>query len=140
GLTFCPNPTGSADLKGPEAGTPTNVMPVYITCTVFALFHPSYLDNLQKNIEIWLERNDSHPHYAAMLEFKNQGYQRKASNLKKIRNDLIHIMGSRITWEAAIGKTIGLLVSENKLDEQDSDNIINYLGKEFVAALTNSMK
>lgn len=94
-------------------------------------------NELQKRIEGWIESNVSHPHISEMQAFKNSNYDRKNFDLKKIRNDLIHIVGSSMAWEVAIGKTIGLLINDDRITFTDENGLFCYLGKPLVDAVLN---
>lgn len=96
-------------------------------------------DELVSKINAWLENvnNKNHSHYNDILDFKNKGYKRKSHNIKKIRNDILHLVGSPLNWEVAIGKTIGRLLSENisKNTGNTENSIFNYLGDKLVNTL-----
>jgi predicted ATPase len=91
--------------------------------------------DLQIKINEWLSSNPSHPHHAIMTIF-SKNYDRKDFDLKEIRNDLMHIIGKPIAWELAVGKTIGKLISQNKLDNNDDNSIVAYLGSNLHSFLS----
>lgn len=101
-----------------------------LTDEVLALTDNAW-EKLEQKIEMWLNSNNSHIHYHEMLEFKESGYDRKNFNLKKIRNDLLHLMGSPTSWEVLIGKTLGKLIKEDRLKSADENSIYNYLGQKL---------
>ncbi len=83
-------------------------------------------------IEEWLSKNIKHKNFGVMLSFKEQGYDRKNYNIKKIRNDLMGIIGSNLDWEIAIGKVIGKLSYKESVDFSMDGSIFNFLGKKLV--------
>lgn len=94
--------------------------------------------DLQIKINEWLSSSPSHPHHAIMTNF-SKNYDRKNFDLKEIRNDLMHIIGKPIAWELAIGKTIGKLISQNKLDNnKDDHSLAAYLGSSLHAFLSTN--
>lgn len=94
-------------------------------------------EELKQCIDRWIELNVSHPHHAEMLAFKESNYDRKNFDLKNIRNDLMHVTGKSMAWEVAVGKTIGKLISEDKIESAEDDSIFCYLGNKLVSALLN---
>ncbi|CAM2746702.1 TPA: AAA family ATPase [Legionella pneumophila] len=95
-------------------------------------------DELVRRIETWLSNKQSHPHYQVMLNFKDSGYDRQNFNLKEIRNDLMYLIEKPVSWEVAIGKTIGKLVAKDELKKNTAPNshdIAAYLGERLVEIL-----
>lgn len=95
-------------------------------------------DELIKKIDDWLPNHQNHAHYEVMLDFKNSGYNRQNFNLKEIRNDLMYLTGKPISWEVAIGKTLGKLISTNQLKKTiapNSHDLASYLGERLVDVL-----
>jgi hypothetical protein len=90
-------------------------------------------DLLKSKIDNWLQMNSSHSHYSVMTSFKSAGYNRKDFDFKKIRNDLMHIIGSPLTWEMVVGKVIGNSVSKNTF-QYHADSLGDYLGKNLIEA------
>ncbi|HAU1190893.1 TPA: AAA family ATPase [Legionella pneumophila] len=95
-------------------------------------------DELITRIDDWLLNHQTHTHYQIMLNFKKSGYDRQNFDLKEIRNDLMHLIGKPISWEIAIGKTIGKLIAANQLKTTTSTNshdLASYLGKRLIELL-----
>lgn len=87
-------------------------------------------DDLKERISRWIDSNPDHSHFSVMKSFSDKGFPRKSFNIKKIRNDLMGIIGSDKPWEVAVGQVIG------KKDFLDSDNSIkNYLGDKIINTL-----
>ena len=91
--------------------------------------------NLKKKIDEWVEKNTEHPHYSAMQKFKESNYDRKNSNLKEIRNDLMHIIGSSKPWEVVVGQVIASLNWDEQTDFSEDGNIYNFLGEKVTKNL-----
>lgn len=92
-------------------------------------------DLLLKAIDAWLEINESHPNHTNILKFKEEGYDRQNFDLKDIRNDIMHIIGSKMAWEVAIGKTLGKIFSNTCPDSLDQNSICKYLGEKLISEL-----
>lgn len=75
---------------------------------------------LKDRIERWLADNTTHPHYAAMREFSETGFNRRDANLKEIRNDLVGLMGSNKPWEILVGQSIASFSSNPRLPAPSS--------------------
>ena len=90
--------------------------------------------DFKSKLDDWIAINMHHPHHEIFLSFQRGGYDRKDFDLKNIRNDLIHLLGSNLTWESAVGKVIGHSFKENNFDYSEG-GLGNYLGKNFVNTL-----
>jgi len=66
---------------------------------------------LRDRIEQWLVTNDAHPHYQHMRAFRDSGFDRRAADLKDVRNDLVGLMNSNKPWEVLVGQTIAGLTA-----------------------------
>lgn len=87
-------------------------------------------------VERWIaEKKEKHPHYSAMVAFKEGGYDRRMFNLKEIRTDLMHIIGSNKPWEVAVGQVIGALRLQGDIDFDKDGSIYKFLGEKLVKAL-----
>lgn len=96
-------------------------------------------EQLKKPIDDWLNANTSHSHYSEMKRFKECGYDRKNHNIKKLRNDLMGIIGSNKPWEAVVGKTIAAVISSDRRNFEDG-GILSYLGNKIVENLDIIMR
>lgn len=92
-------------------------------------------DELKDTIDNWLNINSSHCHFVDMQRFKDSDYDRKSFDLKNIRNDLMHIIGKPVAWEVAVGKTIGKLISEEKINSELEHSLCDYLGEKLVNSI-----
>lgn len=90
---------------------------------------------MQQRIETWIASNSTHPKYAEMVLFRNEGYQRKTHQLKQIRNDLIGLSNSNKPWEIAVGQTIGKLKTGQVPIDDGGNKLANYLGEKLIANL-----
>ncbi|NVK52807.1 MAG: AAA family ATPase [Flavobacteriaceae bacterium] len=86
---------------------------------------------LEIEIEKWLKAFADHSKYEVMTAFKDSGYNRKAFDLKEIRNIIIGLTGSSKPWEIAVGQTISKLVT-GQIPKDFADNkLCNYLGNKL---------
>lgn len=91
---------------------------------------------LISKMDQWVTENkDKHAHYSAMLAFKNAKYDRRMCNLKEIRTDLMHIIGSNKPWEVAVGQVLGKLVVNQEVDFAKDGSIFQFLGEKIVTTL-----
>lgn len=90
---------------------------------------------MQQRIETWIASNPTHPKYEEMVLFKDGGFQRKAHQLKQIRNDLIGLSNSNKPWEIAVGQTIGRLKIGQIAIDNSENKIANYLGDKIIGIL-----
>ena len=92
-------------------------------------------DRLKGKIDRWLELNSDHEHYAVMKDFKDRGYDRKNSKIKKIRNDLMGIIGSERPWEAVVGRTIANMTWNDNTNFNEDGKLLSFLGEKIVKTL-----
>lgn len=92
-------------------------------------------DQVKESIDKWLDENSQHPHFEIMRKFKADGYLRKESDLKEIRNDLMGIIGSNKPWEVAVGQTIAKLRCDLDSNCNREGKITTYLGTKVVENL-----
>ena len=91
----------------------------------------SWVD-LEAKIENWLQNNSSHSHYKTMLEFKEGGYDRKAENVKALRNDFMGLLESTMPWTVAVGRTIAAIDKDDVRDGKSETGLGTFLGKKLV--------
>jgi len=89
-------------------------------------------DQLKEGVETWLGTNMEHPHYSVMREFKDGRYNRKDSDIKAIRNDLMGIIGSEKPWEVIVGQVIANLTWNNNTNFEEEGKMVSYLGKKVI--------
>jgi len=89
-------------------------------------------DQLKGRIKTWLKANATHPHFSAMKIFKDNGYDRKDSDIKVIRNDLMGIIGSEKPWEVVVGQVIAKLTWDNSTNFQEEGKMLSFLGRKVV--------
>jgi len=92
-------------------------------------------NELKRRINQWIEKNPEHVHYDTMKKFKDKGYDRKNTNIKEIRNDLMHIIGSPKPWEVVVGKVIANLRWNEDTDFSEEGSIYSFLGEKVVKNL-----
>ena len=97
-------------------------------------------DCLKEKVDSWLKINHDHGHYAIMSNFKDEGYDRKNFDLKKIRNDLMGIIGSEKPWEVAVGQTIATMTWNDNTDFNEDGKLLSFLGEKIVRTLLPSNK
>ena len=90
---------------------------------------------LKAKVNSWLKINHDHGHYAIMRNFKDEGYDRKNFDLKKIRNDLMGIIGSEKPWEVAVGQTIATMTWNDNTDFNEDGKLLSFLGEKVVKTL-----
>jgi hypothetical protein len=78
-------------------------------------------------IDAWIEHNEGHKFHAEMVSFRSGGLDRKAFNLKNIRNILVGIISNK-PWEVLVGQTISR-VARNGGGSAGKDSIEEYLGE-----------
>lgn len=87
--------------------------------------------NLQAEIVKWIAAFGSHSKYAVVCAFRDSGYDRKAFDLKEIRNILIGLTPSAKPWEVAIGQTISQLIRGQVAKSFDPNKLCNFLGQKL---------
>lgn len=92
--------------------------------------------NLQVEIEKWLATFTTHAKFAQMFAFKNEGYNRKAFDLKEIRNIIIGLTETSKPWEVSVGQVIGQFVNTAIAKDTADNKLCNFLG----AKLTNKLR
>ena len=88
-------------------------------------------EEIHGRIEAWIASNESHPRYADVLAFREQGYQRKTYQLKYIRNILVGLSNSSKPWEIAVGQTLGKLKIGQLPIDYGENKCANYLGEKI---------
>jgi ABC-type cobalamin/Fe3+-siderophores transport system ATPase subunit len=91
-------------------------------------------DNLQKQIQLFIQESTHHPYYAEMKKFVDEGCDRKNANLKKIRMVLAGFITNK-PWEVLVGQSIAALLS-NPVNE-DENSLSSYLGIKVCRCLLN---
>ena len=92
-------------------------------------------EQLKGRIDIWLKGNDNHQHFQRVKDFQDCGLDRKNYDLKEIRNDLMHFIGSSKPWEVAVGQVIASLTWSGTTDFSQNGSIYNYLGEKLFKEL-----
>lgn len=86
---------------------------------------------LEQEIEKWLIAFAGHEKQPTMQAFKDSAYNRKAFDLKEIRNILIGLTSSTKPWEIVVGQTIGRLVTGHTAKDFNDNKLCNYLGNKL---------
>ena len=97
-------------------------------------------DCLKAKVNSWLKIHRDHGHYAIMSNFKDEGYDRKNFDLKKIRNDLMGIIGSEKPWEVAVGQAIATMTWNDNTDFNEDGKLLSFLGEKIVRTLLPNNK
>lgn len=92
-------------------------------------------DRLVTGIHSWIAQNQQHPHHEAMTAFSKE-FDRKNTDVKIIRNDIMGIIGSNKPWEVAVGQVIGQLEAGESVPVV-ADSIRDYLGEKLLNELLN---
>ncbi len=88
---------------------------------------------LQTKLEKWIQDNQGHPQYEDAKKFQEEGWNRKQSQLKNLRNVIVSIAGSTKPWEVAVGRAIAGL---SKKERSTSEHCLaKYLGDKLVDEL-----
>lgn len=90
-------------------------------------------------IEDWLKHNSSHPHFQLMKDFKNSGYDRKNHDIKKIRYDLLGIIGTDKPWEVSVGQSIAKLIFNDHINFTTENKLFNFLGEKISKQLLDKL-
>lgn len=80
---------------------------------------------LQERILKWVETNTAHNYQPQMQAFVVGGFDRKAHDLKEIRNIVVGLMSNK-PWEVLVGQAIAALVAGN--GELGPNSLRTYLG------------
>lgn len=98
---------------------------------VLALMKTNW-EELRERLDKWVEQNPEHSQIAAMVQFRDAGWDRQNADLKLLRNILLAVAGSNKPWEVIVGQAIAGL----KNHRQQGDNSLDeYLGPKIIAAL-----
>ena len=92
-------------------------------------------DDLKKKIDDWIKKSTEHQHCSVMQQFKESGYDKKNSDLKEIRNDLMGIISSSKPWEVVVGQVIANLNWTEETDFSKEGSIYNFLGEKTIKNL-----
>jgi ABC-type lipoprotein export system ATPase subunit len=92
-------------------------------------------NDLKSKIDYWLSNNHEHKHFHQVKAFKDNGFDRKSGGIKDIRNDLMHMAGSSMSWEVAVGKSLGKIIGEGAINDEDDNSIFKYLGADLTELL-----
>ena len=65
--------------------------------------------SLQADLEKWIKDHPEHPQYEDTVKFKESGWNRQEFQLKDLRNVIVSITGSTLSWEIAVGRSIAQL-------------------------------
>ncbi|RZB30054.1 MAG: hypothetical protein SRB1_02334 [Desulfobacteraceae bacterium Eth-SRB1] len=88
-------------------------------------------DSARVGIEKWMQDNTSHPHFDAMRSFAQSSFDRRLSNIKTIRNDILGILGCDKPWEVVVGKAIASIAESNNHTYSEG-KMADFLGKKVV--------
>jgi energy-coupling factor transporter ATP-binding protein EcfA2 len=72
---------------------------------------------VKNDIDVWLGGNPNHSHHTEMEAFKKGGFARKEFQLKTVRNDLLGIIGTNLSWEDAVGIALSKLNVNSTAEE-----------------------
>lgn len=79
----------------------------------------------QESARAWVVANGVHPYHADMSAFVDGGFDRKAHDLKTIRNILVGLMSTK-PWEVLVGQTIAALARNG--GPSDEGSLRDFLG------------
>ncbi|MDO9579291.1 MAG: hypothetical protein Q7J06_01810, partial [Bacteroidales bacterium] len=88
-------------------------------------------NSVRIGIEKWIQDNTLHPHFGAMCSFAQSSFDRRLSNIKTIRNDILGILGCDKPWEVVVGKAIASIAESNNYAYSEG-KMANFLGKKVV--------
>lgn len=91
---------------------------------------------LMTRISTWIANNETHPHFADVSLFAENGFDRRNADLKVIRNDLVGLLGSNKPWEILVGQGIASVARGEGLTRPDS--LTDYLGDKLSGAVLRS--
>lgn len=97
-------------------------------------------NKVKKGMNSWLRVNTGHRNYNEMLNFKRKRFDRRGLKLKKLRNDIMGIIGSEKPWEVAVGQVISQFKYDDSTDFCADGSLATYLGKKLVKALLPKRK
>lgn len=89
---------------------------------------------LRQKIEEWLVSFEDHERWEEMKAFRESGFDRRSHDLKKIRNVLVGITGSKKPWEVAVGQAI----ANTDPSEGNGHSIVDYLGNAAFESLVSN--
>lgn len=107
----------------------------FIVCDETLVVLGTTWPSVEQEIEKWLVAFVGHTKHAQMQAFKDSGYNRKAFDLKEIRNILIGLTGSSKPWEIAVGLAISKLITGQNAKDFTNNKLCNYLGQKFADVL-----
>lgn len=102
---------------------------------VLTSLNTTWID-VQNGVRNWIENNPSHKNINEMKKFA-EDFDRQKRSLKKIRNDLMGIIGSNKPWEVAVGCVIGRICKKELSIDYSEGKICQYLSKTLVAEIIN---
>ncbi len=91
-------------------------------------------DTVKLGIEKWVRDNQQHPHFDSMSYFMQSSFDRRGTNIKTIRNDILGIIGCDKPWEVIVGKAIASIIDSSSHNYSDG-KIAKFLGKKIVETL-----
>ncbi len=100
-------------------------------------------DEVKESIQNWINEQDTkgtedqrHMHYSIFKEFEASGFDRKSFDLKVIRNDIMHILGSSKPWEILIWQSIAENIQlANAMSVATEGSIFNFLWEKIVETI-----
>lgn len=87
---------------------------------------------LQRQLEKWIEDNCSHTAYNEAVKFRDSGWNRKKCKLKNLRNIIMSLTESNKPWEVVVGRAIARL---SRPHSTSRDSLKEYLGDRLVREL-----
>jgi ABC-type multidrug transport system ATPase subunit len=105
-----------------------NAENLILTNEVLDLLKTNWQQVIQK-IENWIIQTKQHDHLNIFKSFKNLNYDRKNFDLKKIRIDLLHILGTDKPWEVLVGQALSKIIWNDNTNFEFEGSILNYLSK-----------
>lgn len=86
-------------------------------------------------MDAWIAGNGSHQAHAKIVEFRDAGYDRKAFDLKQVRNIIVGLISEK-PWEVLVGQTIAKWQSlEEGCHSRDPGSMYDFLGLKARAQL-----
>lgn len=89
--------------------------------------------DFKEKIKNWVQQNHSHPRHANVKSFVDSNFDRKAFNLKDIRNILLSLLPTNKPWEVIVGQTLAGLKTHAGVDYGKDGSIYNFLGEKICA-------
>jgi energy-coupling factor transporter ATP-binding protein EcfA2 len=89
---------------------------------------------LRGALEDWLDKFPAHPRSGDVARFRADGWNRRDSRIKTLRNLILGVLGTEKPWEVVVGQAIAAVATRAEVDRGEF-SLLDFLGPKLVQVM-----